>query len=268
MAKVIGVCGAIGAGKGEVAKRLAEALELPEYAYAQGLKTIVAAIGTGQYPETREYKETTQVFTCKVGGIFAGVSEVFDDFEGSELINLSQILLGLLQELEGFQWVRQSEGTRFTVKTSYRELYQLVGTDWARKHIHPDVWILRRPLECVVNDVRAFEKAPDPYAEAKAIIADGGVVLRVIREVATEDDRTNGHESEFPMSDAFIYCDVDNNGTLDDLDETLDPIIEDLIERFAEPKVKDDQTTKVTKGSKRKAAAKPKVSSSKDGDSE
>lgn len=269
MAKVVGVCGAIGAGKGEVSARLAEALGLPEYAYAQGLKTIVASVGTGEYPESREVKETEQRFSCSVAGIFHGITKVFPDMPHAWHVEKAQVLLKLLQGLPEFRWVRLQEGVAFTVKTSYRTLYQLVGTEWGRRHIGENVWIQRRPKECVVNDVRAFEKASDPYAEAKAIIADGGVVLRVVRPEAEANDRSNGHESEFPMADEYIFCDVDNSGTLDDLDEECDRIAEMLIEHFApKPKVKDETAAK-TKGSRmRRNATEPKVSNSESGDSE
>lgn len=268
MAKVLGVCGAIGAGKGEVSTRLAEALDLPEFAYAQGLKQIVASIGIGTLPESRENKETTQSFQCTLKGIMDGVELVFPDFEQSRRVVLANQLFNLLQKNIGIQWVRQREGTHFSMITSYRSLYQLVGTDWARKLIHPDVWIQRRPLECVVNDVRAFKDAPNPYAEAQAIIADGGLVLRVIRDV-DETDLTNGHESEHPMREDLIYMDVVNNGTLEDLDVTVDEIAEKLIEHFTpKPKVKDESPAKAKDAGKGKAPEKPKVSSSKDGDSE
>jgi len=267
MAKVIGVCGAIGAGKGEVSKRLAEALDLPEFAYAQGLKQIVASIGTGALPECRENKETTQVFQCTLKGIMVGVESVFPEFEQARRVVLANKLFNLLHDNVGITWVRQREGTHFTMTTSYRTLYQIVGTDWARKEIHPDVWIQRRPLECVVNDVRAFETAPDPYAEAKAIIADGGLVVRVVRD--TDEDLSNGHESEYPMREDLIYIDVDNNGTLEDLDVECDKLAEQLIEHFApKPKVKDEQPAKAKGTSKGKAPKEPEVPDSKDGDSE
>jgi len=266
MAKVVGVCGAIGAGKGEVSLRLAEALDLPEFAYAEGLKQIVASIGIGELPENRENKETTQKFQCSIGGIMKGVETVFPDFEQARRIVLANKLFNLLHDLIGIEWVRQREGTHFTMFTSYRNLYQLVGTDWARKFIHPDVWIKRRPLECVVNDVRAFKNAPDPYAEAQAIIADGGVVLRVIRNVDVVD-LTNGHESEFPMRDDLIYMEVKNNGTLEDLDVECDKVAEQLLEYFApKPKVK-DEPAKAKGTGKGRTPKKPKVPNSEDGDS-
>lgn len=257
MSKVVGVCGAIGAGKGEVAKRIAEALDLPEFAYAQGVKTIAHSIGQASKPPSRESKEESQTFFCSVRGIIKGIRQVFPEKPSDWHVEKAAILMGLLQENLSFKWVRLKEGVEFTLVTSYRVLYQTVGTDWGRKYIHPDVWIQRRPEECVVNDVRAFANAPDPYAEAKAIIADGGVVLRVVRDSAEAQDYTNGHVSESPMDPQYVFCDVDNNGTLEDLDETVDAIAEQLIEHFSpKPKVQDEKADKPRKG---RTAKEPEV---------
>lgn len=234
MAKVIGICGEIGAGKGEVAKRLSEALGLPEYAYAQGVKDIVHTIGYTDHFVTRDTKELEQRFDCSVAGIMEGVRKVFPKLEEAQRVLLAGQLLVLIQQGNfGFKWVRLQEGVLFSLHTSYRKLYQLVGTDWGRKLIDPNVWINLRPKECVVNDVRAFEGANDPYAEAKAIIADGGLVIGVINPKTTGKDFSNGHSSEYPMSEEYIHCFIANYSTLEDLYTEVDELAEYLIEYFS-----------------------------------
>lgn len=235
MSIVIGVCGAIGAGKGEVSLRLAGAFDLPEFAYAEGLKIIASAL-IGELPESRETKETSQVFTVDHALVIQNISQVFSHFTAAQVEAWANKLETMLKLK--FSTTGTHKGLIFVA--SYREIYQLIGTDWARNKMGESVWIARRPSSCVVNDVRAFKNSPDPYAEARSIVDDGGVVIRVVRDGETED-HSNGHESEFPMDESFISFDVINIGTLEDLDRECDKAYLAICEILnLEPKVIDE----------------------------
>jgi len=96
---------------------------------------------------------------------------------------------------------------------SCRQMMQLLGTEWGRDLIHPDLWVIaaRAQIErfgdadIVFDDVR-FEN------EAAMIRELGGLIIHVDRLGADDTDR---HRSEDGIHDHIADRFIDNDGDLD-----------------------------------------------------
>lgn len=96
---------------------------------------------------------------------------------------------------------------------SCRQMMQLLGTEWGRELIHPDLWVMaaRAQIErygdvnIVFDDVR-FEN------EAAMIRELGGLIIHVDRLGADDTDR---HSSEAGICDHPADCFIDNDGDMD-----------------------------------------------------
>lgn len=90
-----------------------------------------------------------------------------------------------------------------------RKFLQLLGTEFGRDMIHPDLWVrsclMRVRLEnnTVISDVRFCN-------EAHAIRALGGKIVRIKR--ANQAPTGDGHASEQGIHPALIDYDITNNG--------------------------------------------------------
>ena len=112
---------------------------------------------------------------------------------------------------------------------SPRQLMQSLGTEWGRKLVHPDIWLLLLDQKVtnasehgaggvIITDVR-FEN------EADAIRRAGGVVLHVVREAAAN---VAAHSSEagvvFKSGDFALH----NDGTLAELFQKVEGVLENV----------------------------------------
>lgn len=175
---LIGLCGAAGSGKGEVARRLASSHGFTEMAFADPLYEAVAAI---------------------VGKPVAWLK----DRANKEAV---------------IPWLGKSP----------RELLQLMGTEFGRNMIHPEIWV-RSAVErfdssqrVVITDVR-FDN------EAEMIQEAGGVIFQVVRPGGRcLSDATAAHESESGIAADHIYSTIENAGTLDDLAAAVDAAVVSL----------------------------------------
>lgn len=101
-------------------------------------------------------------------------------------------------------------------KHNYRSLLQGLG-DYMRDK-NPEIFIeselYDNPKKCIISDCRMLN-------EAEAIKKRGGVIVRVIRDDAGNND-THKSEVEIDMiePDYLVY----NNGTIDDLHKSLDTL--------------------------------------------
>lgn len=108
--------------------------------------------------------------------------------------------------------------------TEVRELLQRLGTEVGRDVISKTVWldIARRKIEkaypnpVVITDCR-FEN------EAEFVKALGGKVVNVQRQGVNP---VNGHSSDKPINKGLINYTVNNNGSLSDLHEEIDLMME------------------------------------------
>jgi hypothetical protein len=102
-----------------------------------------------------------------------------------------------------------------------REAMQLLGTEWGRKLIHPDLWIIlwkskSRSIPMVVVDDTRFPN------EAQAICDLGGTLWRISRPNYGGDDP---HESEYYIDKLAVNYELDNSGTIDALKSNVDKLI-------------------------------------------
>ena len=96
---------------------------------------------------------------------------------------------------------------------SCRQMMQLLGTEWGRDLIHPDIWVIaaRAQIErygdadIVFDDVR-FEN------EASMIRELGGLIIHVDRLGNDDNDR---HRSEDGIYDQTADRFIDNDGDLE-----------------------------------------------------
>lgn len=108
---------------------------------------------------------------------------------------------------------------------SPRWLMQSLGTDWGRKMIGEDFWVRLWQFKCqnlldggdkvVCDDVRFFN-------EARAIKEMGGVLIRVVRPGFAE---YTGHASEAEGPRIECHLTIENDGTIDQLDASVDATV-------------------------------------------
>ncbi|MCY1282783.1 hypothetical protein D9M70_316310 [compost metagenome] len=117
---------------------------------------------------------------------------------------------------------------------SPRELMQLLGTEWGRDLVHPQLWLLlaernlanlaETQARCdgfVISDVR-FEN------EAAWVRQRGGIVVHLRRPAA---DAVNPHSSESGIHVHDNDLLIDNAGTLQELYAQLDLLMISVIRR-------------------------------------
>jgi len=201
--KLIGICGFIGGGKDTVAEMLVKKDFIKE-SFARGVKDAVSAIFSwdrdlleGSTQGSREWREKPDVY-----------------------------------------WSH-----RFGKDFSPRQALQLMGTEVGRSVYHPNLWVdaLERRMNPTKNYVISDVRFPN---EIRWISKLGGRVIRVKRgsdpvwfDEAVKTNIMNHtpsmatfpgapHYSEWAWcGDMFIAETIDNNGTLEDLENAVDLII-------------------------------------------
>lgn len=102
---------------------------------------------------------------------------------------------------------------------SPRQLAQLLGTEWGREQVHPELWVmlgLQRykahdpSTPFVIADVR-FDN------EARAIHRHGGVVIKIFRDDA---EPIFAHKSENGVSPELIDFTLGNHGSIEEFVQT------------------------------------------------
>lgn len=112
---------------------------------------------------------------------------------------------------------------------SPRYLLQTLGTEWGRKLIAPDVWLIlaARRIErakqagqvgVIVSDVR-FDN------EADFILASGGQLWRIWRQAASA---VLAHESEAGINASYPVRGILNNSSFDELYTRVDNLLAEL----------------------------------------
>jgi len=133
-------------------------------------------------------------------------------------IVVPEIGLHLAEYVNDFSW----EVAKNTPEV--RRLLQVMGTEVGRNLLSQDIWV-----EAALKDVRAGEKIvltdvrfPD---EADAVKWLFGEVWRIERKGVLA---TNSHKSESALDEWIFDRIIDNSGTLEDLEESVDVIMEPL----------------------------------------
>lgn len=103
------------------------------------------------------------------------------------------------------------EGFNFT----WRHLAQTLGTEWARVHLHPDIWIiltmrsLKMDGKYVVSDVR-FRNEQD------AIIAAGGTMINLYGRAVDLGDMASHASEQLPIPSVWAHQ-IWNDGKIEKL---------------------------------------------------
>lgn len=117
---------------------------------------------------------------------------------------------------------------------SYRVLAQTLGTEWARRILHPDFWLRvadakleaarRHGAMVVISDVRFAN-------EAAWIASRGGLLVRVHREQLPTEPAVEPHESEQMWHQLPCCAELHNHTSL----ATLHAQVEALLDSFRQP---------------------------------
>lgn len=222
MTNLLGITGPAGHGKNTVGDLLQKHLpmSLPTYAFADPIKTLVhSAFKAPVGWETREGKEMEQEFTVHYW-------ELHDLISGGELVPHIEPHMSLTEATAALEDVLEQNlphaeaGFDFMVfRTSWRQLYQLFGTEWGRQRIHMDFWINMAPTKHhIITDVRGQGDHPvNKNTEALHVINHGGLVLEVVdpRKAVAQ---CREHSSEVGIDAEHICYTIVNDGSLKDLE--------------------------------------------------
>ena len=102
---------------------------------------------------------------------------------------------------------------------------QLVGTEFGRNMIHPDIWAIslierNKNNNVIVSDVR-FQN------EANIIKDNGGFLIRIKRSISSTSNHISEIENYLIKEDEVI----DNNSTIEELKEK----VKIIINKFTQP---------------------------------
>lgn len=240
MIPLIGITGKARHGKDTVARMLQE--ELPGYklfAFADALKAFGKAAFAARLPE-EQCKEGKQVFmTSKAQLIHAAIGFLHPARDlylsrlgfDKENIDVEFLIDELIEQHPDFEWI---PGGQMTFTSSWRHLWQLIGTDWARRYISDSYWIEPfLPIDGyhIVSDVRCHGELEGAarYIEAQSIIERGGLVIKVVDP--RKSDEVRSHCSEDEIDDAYIAVTIINDGTLDSLNLKVKDFVKTWIEK-------------------------------------
>lgn len=108
-----------------------------------------------------------------------------------------------------------------------RKAMQLLGTEYGRDMIRKDIWIIRALMEIsknkehgygtIISDVR-FDN------EAELIRKQGGIIVHITRPELDTSSEKYQHESEHGISKMLEDIIINNNGTLDELQEKIEAL--------------------------------------------
>lgn len=120
---------------------------------------------------------------------------------------------------------------------SARHFLQKVGTDLFREHLHevlPEmkmegtIWVEifkmennRFPKQYVISDIRFLD-------EAKAIKDMGGIIIRTVRGDTSGGNTYTKHRSEMEMDKIDADYTIDNNCSMEELQDKLNKLVENL----------------------------------------
>lgn len=202
---IIGLSGYAKSGKDTVAEMILDITKkrLPAYGYTYQIKKFSAKLK-------------------KIASILLGIPE--KKFEDQEF---KQALLGGewgTIEKNPLNAITPFEKVNFVSLMSVREFLQKLGTDAVRDGLHPNAWVnalmaeYKKNKNWIITDVRF----PN---EAQAIKERGGLIIRIEREGIKP---VNAHPSETALDKWDFDRRIENNGTLDELKESVITLLKTL----------------------------------------
>lgn len=216
---LIGITGPAGHGKDTVAKFLLNNLGdlVVPYAYADPIKHIVhdcfrAPLG----PEDREQKEMVQDFDYNLYRLYTHfmLNKPLQRQLFQKVCPAEQLLDTIKEHVDVID--------EHTMRTSWRELYQLTGTEWGRQKVDLDLWINMAPKDhAIITDVRGQGDHPvNKNTEALHVINNGGIMLEVV-DPRKGKALCRDHSSEARIDPHYIHHTFINEGTLMDLEDDV-----------------------------------------------
>ena len=162
----------------------------------------------------------------EVGKIFQKLYNFNHESFAAPLKLGARVMLGFSEaQVNGTLAEKEAIAPRYGV--SARHALQTLGTEWGREHIHKNVWAIaclaKASLHenCVITDTRFSN-------EAACVKKQGGVVIRVVRE-GVSTNRNEGHASETEMASIPVDFTIENNGTLQQLEDNVVEMYELLL---------------------------------------
>ena len=117
-----------------------------------------------------------------------------------------------------------------------RQFLQLIGTEWGRK-IDPDIWV-NLALKSQPKEGNVFCADVRFKNEFEALKRDGFVLIKLVRNTINENRVGTGNSTHVSENDLDNYEDekwdyvIDNNGSLDELYNKLDEIVNIINKNF------------------------------------
>lgn len=243
MVEIIGLTGLKRSGKDATAQCLVDEHGYARVAFADPVKRILADLDP-YVCLPPEVHSVSQMY-MEIGTLERRIVTAFRQHAVAAMPNshvtmairrLDPLLAGAMRlsdalEDAGGDWDRLKEGSEDAsqqVVTEIRRLQQMLGTEVARNMISQTIWVdtamqlvkqLRQSgTPVVISDIR-FDN------EAQAVRVAGGVVVEIYRP-SLEDRATDGHASEHGVASELIDHTIVNDGTLEDLHQEVDQLIE------------------------------------------
>ena len=120
-------------------------------------------------------------------------------------------------------WKEHKEDPIGAFGKSPRQLLQTLGTEWGRGMVHPDIWLIMANIRLlrsgggmIIPDIR-FEN------EAQWVRDRGGQILHIRRK---DDPEINPHVSEAGVAQALGETTIHNNGSLQDLQNSVGEVVD------------------------------------------
>jgi len=229
MKKVLLVSGKLRSGKNQLSEYITELLEEKNLTVKQDL--LARGVKDGC---KNDFEKLSKQLNHKSDGIINQItslkSTVHQLMQSYGIQNQFPIFDNLIQDVSEF---KIKEENWYEDKTDLsRLILQAYGTDIFRNRIDKDWWIKEQKKRItesnedviIITDVRFPNEVDDMYSNDYMIIP-----IRIDRE-SDLDDATAWHESETALDNynGFNYF-VDNNGSLEDLKESAEKIVNEII---------------------------------------
>lgn len=217
MIELVGITGKARHGKDTVTSMILEELQgFTRFAFADKMKELAHAVLSASKAPEDEWKEGFQTFILDMNLL----RDILGQWERNGIIMAPNAVEGLIQALAlKAEDVQQDTPGYLSIWTSWRVIYQTIGTEWGREQQGKDFWLQFLPIDkpIIVSDVRGItsESYEDTNNEALYVKSLGGIVVEVV------DPRKGSvvaqHCSEGGIDHELISYTIVNDGTLEDL---------------------------------------------------
>lgn len=228
MINLVGITGLAGHGKDTVADMLLPYMPgCVRYAYADPMKAVVHTVFSAPMsPELREHKEAEQVFRFNSVDLYSYLSGTAAMATNIlPYMSVEEAFEKFMDVLEDTFKFREVAMDTYEIETSWRQLYQITGTEWGRQKIDLDFWIDQAPTStAIITDVRGQGDHPvDKNTEALHVLKFNGLMLEVYDP--RKGSTCRSHSSEAGIDKVHIDEVIINDGTLEDLEAKVRDVV-------------------------------------------